>query len=822
MGNIRAEQQNILRKVISAFVFANISVLCNPHNTFAQITPDATLPNPSVVLGTPFITITGGTTANTNLFHSFSQFSVPSGGEAFFDNPLAIQNILVRVTGGTISNIDGFISNNGDANLFLINPNGIFFGQNAALNIGGSFLATTANSVRFLDGSEFRANASTQVISPLLLVSTPVGLQFNGLTNGAISISRSLVFVPTGRTLALVGGDVNMQEAGLFANSGRVELGSVAGNGFVAITQTANNLILNYNQVSNLGNVSLDQSAINVSGANFDGNIQLQGRQVTLDNSSVLGAILFSSGNGGEIFVRATEFLSVRDSTVFSLAVTPFLPGNGSNIIIDTNNLLLDGGQLLTDSDFNSIGNAGNIEITAKNVSLVSNDSLSRRSIISSGGIINFAGNSGDIKITTDNLLLTDGAAVTANSRGIGNGGVVDITAKSIFLDGSNSLFPSQIASSSFGDGNAGDVKISTESLVLKDGGQINVETESNKGNAGKISIRSNFIDIFGENSTYRSGLFANALVGSGSGGNIEVVNSDRLIVRDGGAISASNFDDRSRTSLITPGTGILGNITINSSSILLNQGNINIDSLGFSQGNINLNSSLILLRNGSKISTNALGSAAGGNITIKADFLTAIPFENSDITATAVSNFGGKVIVSAQGVFGFQFVERLTPLSDITASSPLGASQFNGLLESSATTTLIDNYDLTSINNLSVDNPQIVSACDRLRGNEFIITGRGGVPSDASKVISSQAIWRDLRLSEIPSTQSNITSQTETNLVTTQSTLPVAIQPIPQIEAQGWEKDGNGRLKLLAYATSPSDPVWRLPAVCPVNNVRN
>jgi large exoprotein involved in heme utilization and adhesion len=647
-------------------------------------------------------------------------------------------------------------------------------------------------------------------------------LQFNGLTNGAISISRSLVFVPTGRTLALVGGDVNMQEAGLFANSGRVELGSVAGNGFVAIAQTANNLILNYNQVSNLGNISLDQSAINVSGANFDGNIQLQGRQVTLDNSSVLGAILFSSGNGGEIFVRATEFLSVRDSTVFSLAVTPFLPGNGSNIIINTNNLLLDGGQLLTDSDFNSIGNAGNIEITAKNVSLVSNDSLSRRSIISSGGIINFAGNSGDIKITTDNLLLTDGAAVTANSRGIGNGGVVDITAKSIFLDGSNSLFPSQIASSSFGDGNAGDVKISTESLVLKDGGQINVETESNKGNAGKISIRSNFIDIFGENSTYRSGLFANALVGSGSGGNIEVVNSDRLIVRDGGAISASNFDDRSRTSLITPGTGILGNITINSSSILLNQGNINIDSLGFSQGNINLNSSLILLRNGSKISTNALGSAAGGNITIKADFLTAIPFENSDITATAVSNFGGKVIVSAQGVFGFQFVERLTPLSDITASSPLGASQFNGLLESSATTTLIDNYDLTSINNLSVDNPQIVSACDRLRGNEFIITGRGGVPSDASKVISSQAIWRDLRLSEIPSTQSNITSQTETNLVTTQSTRPVAIQPIPQIEAQGWEKDGNGRLKLLAYATSPSDPVWRLPAVCPVNNVRN
>ena len=96
-------RQNSLRNAIAAFLFANIFAVCIPQHTFAQITPDATLPSPSVVVDTnPLFTITGGTTANNNLFHSFSQFSLPTGTEAFFDNLPAIQNILVRVTGNSI------------------------------------------------------------------------------------------------------------------------------------------------------------------------------------------------------------------------------------------------------------------------------------------------------------------------------------------------------------------------------------------------------------------------------------------------------------------------------------------------------------------------------------------------------------------------------------------------------------------------------------------------------------------------------------------------------------------------------------------------
>jgi hypothetical protein len=73
-----------------------------PPPAFAQITPDGTVG--ITVTGSPNFIIDGGTRPNNgpNLFHSFSQFSVPTGGSAIFKNAADVVNILSCVIGGTL------------------------------------------------------------------------------------------------------------------------------------------------------------------------------------------------------------------------------------------------------------------------------------------------------------------------------------------------------------------------------------------------------------------------------------------------------------------------------------------------------------------------------------------------------------------------------------------------------------------------------------------------------------------------------------------------------------------------------------------------
>lgn len=210
----------------------------------AQITPDATLPvNSAVTRQGDIWEITGGTQAGGNLFHSFEQFSIPTNGTAFFNNALDIQNIFSRVTGVSRSNIDGVIRANGTANLFLLNRNGIVFGRNAQLDIGGDFFGSTANSLKFSDGASFGVTGSQ--VEPLLTISRPIGLQFGAQANPIVNRSQIKnrgqtvgLQVQPGKTIALIGGDVILEGGYLTAEGGRIELGSVADNSKVSLNIT--------------------------------------------------------------------------------------------------------------------------------------------------------------------------------------------------------------------------------------------------------------------------------------------------------------------------------------------------------------------------------------------------------------------------------------------------------------------------------------------------------------------------------------------------------------------------------------------------------
>ena len=74
------------------------------------------------------------------------------------------------MTGGNASNILGTLGVDGAANLFLMNPNGILFGENARLDLGGSFVGTTANGVQFGEQGNFSA---TNPEAPGLLTVNP-------------------------------------------------------------------------------------------------------------------------------------------------------------------------------------------------------------------------------------------------------------------------------------------------------------------------------------------------------------------------------------------------------------------------------------------------------------------------------------------------------------------------------------------------------------------------------------------------------------------------------------------------------------------------
>ena len=221
-----------MSKILSSLVLLALI----PSTACAQITPDSSLGEEKSVVNTNgnLDTINGGAIRDANLFHSFQEFNVGAGREAYFANPDGVDNIFSRVTGNNLSDIQGVLGVSGHANLYLINPNGILFGENARLDVGGSFLGSTADSILFPDGVAFSASDWQP---PILTIKAPIGLGIRA--RPAPIINRSFVInnsftdfvgleVLPGANLTLVGGDINFEGGEATAPGGRVELGGLS------------------------------------------------------------------------------------------------------------------------------------------------------------------------------------------------------------------------------------------------------------------------------------------------------------------------------------------------------------------------------------------------------------------------------------------------------------------------------------------------------------------------------------------------------------------------------------------------------------------
>ena len=284
--------------IVAAALFARVVLQAPPIG--AQVPTNITSSglDTTITQNGSFHDITGGTRRGGNLFHSFGLFNVGTGDTANFlnDTGLATSNILSRVNGGQPSSIFGTIktTNFGNANLFLINPLGWIFGSGAALDVGGSFHVSTANYLKFSDGTFFADNSSLPASG---LTANPVSFGFLGnplCASPCISVTDGVFLnVPEGQTLSLVGGDIQVTNgATLSAPSGRIQVGSFASDGEATVDGLNGTFaslgrveISGGSSISTAGAVSVDADGNQL--LSNGGTVQIRGGQVDISGASL-------------------------------------------------------------------------------------------------------------------------------------------------------------------------------------------------------------------------------------------------------------------------------------------------------------------------------------------------------------------------------------------------------------------------------------------------------------------------------------------------------------------------------------------------------
>ncbi len=674
--------------VLRIALTACFTTIWGENYALAEIIPDKTLgTEPSVVTpqvninGLPSNLVNGGATRGTNLFHSFSQFNIDNGQRVYFANPVGIDNILTRVTGGNPSNILGTLGVDGGANLFLLNPNGIIFGENARLDIAGSFFATTANSLVFDNGVEF--SATQPEAPPLLTINVPLGLQYGSNYPEATIANAGTLTV--GQNLTLVADNLHLQgqlQAGgnlTLQAQDTVKVRDRAANPFIA--SAGGQLLVQ-------GNQGIDIFALNNPHSGFYANGDL-----VLRSANTVGGDAYY-WTGGNFRIEKLDgslgnFFSPNDPIIrasgdvnfdsYAGASLHIFAGGSVNIV---GNVTITGAdaanfinELVTLSDgTTTVAIDGSVEPTLDIRAGTTAFGIPGLTPINPPGFIpappGIGGNptSADITIGSINIneenglvfltnqyapnpllpggMIQVGAIITTSTMGnsgavvidsggdiaFTNFGFIDSSANSpagtggditLITNGSLNLTSEDnfIFSLTEGSGKSGDIYINAESVFLSNSAQIGTLTLG-EGNGGNLTvIASEVVELVGnppDSPTDDSRLVA-FTNGPGKAGNLRI-ETKRLIARDGGYIYAS-----------TLGAGQAGDITvIASDSVELvgapengRESGLFAASVGAGDaGNIRIETGRLLLQEGGQVTADGFikdNGGSAGNITIVA-----------------------------------------------------------------------------------------------------------------------------------------------------------------------------------------------------------
>ena len=795
--------------------------------------------------------ITGGTRpeGGANLFHSFGEFGVPPNNIANFLNETALptNNILARITGGDISTIFGTIRTTGfgNANLFLMNPNGFLFGPNAIVNVGGMATFTTAEYMRLTDGGRFNANPNTTAVD--LLTAAPVAafgfigsahaFDFEG---GQLKVAGGTA---EGTGITLVGGDINLvpdhsgTPSGITAPGRQIRLTSVvagpdevaADTGMQTPGMTLGTITLGQGTILSTGNPSfgdgsggavsirsgqfiatgaqiltgptvgsigkggtvtiaagdsatLANSTIDTSSVSANGNggaVSIAASKLTLQDSAVMASALgngLTTGGGGLVNLEGTSSVSLMNSTIST--ETSETAGNAGAVTIATPTLTIQGGSIVTSTTafLNPFaGNAGDIEITGANVSIIDNARL--EGFTSSPATFS---RPSTIRITaTENILVTNGTSILTTTTSQANAGNIDMVSKHVTIMGESAL-----GSETLGPGGGGSVKITgAESIALESGSTISTNSAfavENQGPAGHIEFNTQQLTVTGgskvTSSTFHngaggtitvegtnspaqsvlldgsgSGLFTDSQ-GTGKGGSISV-NANTVTLQNGGTLSAKTSGTAATATggsitvkmtdhvTMTSGASITASSTGpgNAGDILINAGqqfdmrdsSITAKATQSSGGNIDIRAVDRVRLINSEISSSVQGGAstAGGNITIDPNVI--VLQDSSNVSATAVRGAGGNITLT-------------TPLflkdssSQVSASSEFG---LNGTVTIQSPTSNLSGSLGPLTSKPSQAQSLLTQRCAALangQASSFVVAGREQLPSDPGGWLTS------------------------------------------------------------------------------------
>ncbi|MEM7593454.1 MAG: filamentous hemagglutinin N-terminal domain-containing protein, partial [Cyanobacteria bacterium P01_A01_bin.83] len=660
---------------------------------------EASIVTPNVVVEDAIADyLEGGAIRGNNLFHSFAEFSIPQQDRVYFASPAGIDNILTRVTGDNISQIFGTLGVDGAANLFLLNPNGIVFGQDAQLDIAGSFLATTADSYIWADGFNFSA---TDPEPPLLTLNIPVGLQFGSNPGSIINRSRSMPtsppevsdpenFIPPeglriaeGQTLSFLGGEIRLEGGYLNTSGGKIELGAVGADNIVKFSPNDNNWQADYEDVNNFADLKINQHG-GIDGGQIGGTqISLTGRNISmgydLDTLAQLDYQiedffnLESSPNLDQltpdrtrieaqnhnhpiptlIEINAADTFSIIDPGRNSAIIDPsrnsrnivaHTSGTGDAGVIDivADSIIIYGASVESWTLAGASGNGGEINFTAQNMSLNNAGAGVNTFSQADGGIIN-------LNIAQNVQLKSGGFGATARDEG--KGGVIQIKAQNLDIKSGG------FGTSTFGNGDAGVIDLDISDSLRVTSGGFGSDAAAD-GNGGTIQIDARNIELNEAGMGVRT-------IGGGQGGEIEI-NAETIMLQDGviSAESGENFDERIfvNENLSTPigdkDAGNGGSISITAQDLLIDNGNITTSTFGTGEaGNITLEVDSVTAIGGDLITgvnSSTKGSGRGGDITIIGDRLSLQ--QNAGIAANSeAGGIAGDIFIQAQELIQLQ-----------------------------------------------------------------------------------------------------------------------------------------------------------------------